>query len=576
MTVGDFPARDNVAMPLTALGRGAGRALLLLSLVGSACTAGQQIVPRADLVLRGGNVITVDAQGSLHETVAIVGNRIAAVGSSQDIEPWIGPSTEVFELDGKSLLPGFIDAHNHVEHTARSEHLLLRVHSPPLASSADVLQKVEAKAAELAAGSWILGQGTYGQEMPSKQELDRVAPDHPVVLRWSMHRQIANQKALEASGVDARFPDPPGGRIDRGADGLPTGVFRESFDVFPIPPFPYDELREAIRETLAEIWMKQGVTTVYALPASTDAVRAFQQLRDEDRLPVRIQLSFTAAPGHQALGDMATILALGIRSGMGDDWLRIGAIKIFVDGDGEAAATYRREREGAANFGLTRSVAQLNSDVVAAHRAGWQLWLHAIGDKAQDLALDAFEAALEARPDDDHRHRMEHLGNYLADEAGEATLARARELGVIPVPTAAFMWGSRPRRPDSPSTGSRYPFAKLLEMGFRPPGNADSAGTQTFSINPLFSLTREVLRTNRDGEPIDPEQAISPLDAIRMHTIWAARAGFEDDIKGSIEPGKLADLVVLTEDPLTAPERLMEMRVDATIIDGVIRYRRAE
>ena len=566
-------------MSLTAPRRDTGRALLLLSLVvgaGGACTAGQQRAPHADLVLRGGNVITVDAQGSLHEAVAIVGNRIAAVGSSQDIEPWIGPSTEVIELAGKSLLPGFIDAHNHVEHTARSEHLLLRVHSPPVADSAEVLQLVEAKAAELPVGSWILGQGTYGQEMPSKAELDRVAPQHPVVLRWSMHRQVANQKALEASGVDASFPDPPGGRIDRGPDGLPTGVFRESFDVFPIPPFRYDELQEAIRETLSEHWMKQGVTSVYALPASTDAVRAFHQLREEDRLPVRLRLSFTAAPGHQAFGDMATILALGIRSGMGDDWLRIGAIKVFVDGDGEAAATYRREREGAANFGLTRSVEQLNRDVVAAHRAGWQLWLHAIGDKAQDLALDAFEAALEARPDDDHRHRMEHLGNYIAGEAGEATLARARELGVIPVPTAAFMWGSRPRAPDAPSAGIRYPFARLLEMGFRPPGNADSAGTQTFSLNPLFSLTREVLRTNRDGDPIDPEQAISPLDAIRMHTIWAARAGFEDEIKGSIESGKLADLVVLTEDPLTAPERLMEMRVEATIIDGVVRYRRTE
>ncbi len=566
-------------MSLTAFRRGTGGALLLLSLgvgAGGACTAGQQIVPRADLVLRGGNVITVDAQGSLHEAVAIVGNRIAAVGSSRDIEPWIGAATEVIELDGKSLLPGFIDAHNHVEHTARSEHLILRVHSPPLESSADVLDKVAERVAGLPAGSWVLGQGTYGQEMPSKQELDRVAPDHPVVLRWSMHRQIANQKAIEMSGIDLAFPDPPGGRIDRGPDGQPTGIFRESFDVFPMPPFASDELREAIRDTLADVWMKNGVTTVYALPATTGGVRAYQQLREEGELPVRIHLNFTAAPGHQPFGDMATILALGVRSGMGDDWLRVGAIKMFVDGDGEASATYGREREGIPNFGLTRTIAQLNSDVAAAHEAGWQLWVHAIGDKAQDLALDALEAALIARPDRDHRHRIEHLGNYMAGQAGEAALTRARELGVVAVPTASFMWGSRPRRADSPSENIRYPFAKLLEMGFRPPGNADSAGTQTFSINPLFSLTREVLRTNRDGEPIDPEQAISPLDAIRMHTIWAARAGFEDEIKGSIEPGKLADLVVLTEDPLTAPERLMEMRVEVTIIDGVVRYRRAE
>ena len=550
--------------------------LFLLSVVvgaGGACTPGQGNLQHADLVLRGGNVITVDDQGSLHEAVAIIGNRIAAVGSGRDIEPWIGSSTEVIELDGKSLLPGFIDSHNHVEHTARSEHLILRVHSPPLESSADVLDKVAEKVAGLPAESWILGQGTYGQEMPSKQELDRVAPDHPVVLRWSMHRQIANEKAIEMSGIGVGFEDPPGGRIDRGPDGQPTGIFREAFDVFPMPPLPYDELREAIRDTLADVWMKTGVTTVYALPATTGGVRAYQQLHDDGELPVRIHLNFTAAPGHQPFGDMATILALGVRSGMGDDWLRVGAIKMFVDGDGEASATYGREREGIPNFGLTRSVAQLNSDVAAAHEAGWQLWIHAIGDKAQDLALDAVEAALVARPDQDHRHRIEHLGNYMAGEAGEAALTRARELGVIAVPTASFMWGSRPR---SPSENIRYPFAKLLEMGFRPPGNADSAGTQTFSINPLFSFAREVLRTNRDGEQIEPGQAISPLDAIRMHTIWAARAGFEDDIKGSIEPGKLADLVILTDDPLTAPERLMEMRVEATIIDGVVRYRQAE
>ena len=397
-----------------------------------------------------------------------------------------------------------------------------------------------------------------------------------MVLRWSMHRQIANQKAIEMSGIDADFRDPPGGRVDRGPDGQPTGIFREAFDLFPIPPFPYDELRDAIRDTLAEIWMKRGVTTVYALPATTGGVRAYQELRKRYELPVRLRLNFTAAPGHQPFGDMETILALGIHSGMGDDWLRVGAIKMFVDGDGEASATYRREQEGIPNFGLTRTVGRLNSDVAAAHQAGWQLWIHAIGDKAQDLALDALEAALIARPDPDHRHRIEHVGNYMAGEAGEAALARARELQVIAVPTAAFMWGSRPRSSDSPSENIRYPFAKLLQMGFRPPGNADSAGIQTFSINPMFSLAREVLRTNRNDEPIDPDQAISPLDAIRMHTIWVGRAGFEDDVKGSIEVGKLADLVVLSEDPLTVPERLMEIQVEATIIDGSVRYRRTD
>ncbi|MEE9218230.1 MAG: amidohydrolase, partial [Acidobacteriota bacterium] len=433
---------------------------------------------------------------------------------------------------------------------------------------AEVLEKVAQKVAELPADAWIVGQGTYGQTMPSRQELDRVAPDHPVVLRWSMHRQIANSKALEVSGIDRDTPDPPGGRIDRGPDGNPTGILREAFDLFAIPPYPHDELREAIRKTLTEIFLKQGVTTVYALPATGSGVRAYQELWEQGNLPVRVHLNFTVAPGHQPLADAASLLKLGIRTGWGDDWLKVGAIKIFVDGDGEMSVTHGAGSDGEGDAGLTRTPEQLTREVTAFHRAGWQLWLHAIGDRAQDLALDAYEAALETAPRQDHRHRIEHMGIDLYEEA----LARAGRLGVIPVPTIAFLWADA----SVPAGETWYPLATLLEMGFKLPGNADSAGTQTFGINPMFSITRAVTRKSRTGTLISPEQAVSAMDAIQMHTIHAAYAGFEEETRGALEPGKLADLVVLSGDPLAVdPDQLMEIRPDLTMIDGTVRYRRS-
>ncbi|MFQ5932405.1 MAG: amidohydrolase [Nitrospiraceae bacterium] len=538
-------------------------ALLILAPV-----AAQERAAPADIVMRGGKVITVGAEDRIVEAIAIRRNRILAVGSNREMERWIGSKTEVFDLEGRAVVPGFIDAHNHVEHTARFRHFLLNIHSPPLESSGEVLARVAERVAEVPVGTWIVGQGTYGQPMPSREELDRVAPDHPVVLRWSMHLQVANSKALEVSDIGSDTPDPPGGRVDRDGDGNPTGIFREAFDLFAIPPYPHDELREAIRDTLTEIFLKQGVTTVYALPATASGVRAYQELREQGELPVRVHLNFTIAPGHQPLAELRSLLKLGIRTGLGDDWLKVGAIKVFVDGSGQAAVMYRRP-EGEKNFGLTRSPEQLKREVTDAHRAGWQLWLHAIGDKAQDIALDAYEAALEAHPRKDHRHRIEHMGNVLYEEDA---LARAKRLGVIPVPTVAFLWSNT----SPPAEETRYSLATLLKLGFQPPGNADSAGTQTFSINPMFSLTRAVTRTSRTGVSISPEEAVSPMDVIRMHTAFAAYAGFEDTRIGSLAAGKLADLVVLSEDPLAvASGRFMKIRVDLTMIDGKVRYQRS-
>jgi predicted amidohydrolase YtcJ len=212
--------------------------------------------------------------------------------------------------------------------------------------------------------------------------------------------------------------------------------------------------------------------------------------------------------------------------------------------------------------------------VLAAHEAGWQIWIHAIGDRAQDIALDAFEAALAKDPRPDARHRIEHFGNAVVAKGAEERFQRMERSKIIPVPEASFLWASTGARRPRPGVTS-YAIKTLIERGFHPPGNSDTLGTMTRAINPWFPISRAVLRTSRDGTEVDPQEAITVMEGIRMHTLWAAESGFEEDIKGSIEVGKLADLVVVSEDPLKVPpERILDLRCEMTVLDGKIAYRR--
>jgi predicted amidohydrolase YtcJ len=246
----------------------------------------------ADLVLRGGKVVTVDGSDTIAEAVAVVGNRIAAVGSTEAIEAYIGPGTRIVELNGRTLLPGFIDAHNHVEGSAAGQFFRLPVSVPPLETAEDVLKKVQQRASELPPGTWIEGQGTYYQPMPTREQLDTAIPDHPVVIRWSAHDVIANSKAMEMSGIDRNTPDPAGGHIERGPDGEPTGIFRDARQLLDLPQPTYEDKLRAIPLTLRELWLENGVTSVYTMD-TPEGVRALQELRRRGELPpVRLSISF--------------------------------------------------------------------------------------------------------------------------------------------------------------------------------------------------------------------------------------------------------------------------------------------
>jgi predicted amidohydrolase YtcJ len=408
--------------------------------------------------------------------------------------------------------------------------------------------------------------------MPTRAELDRELPDHPVLLRWSAHDYLINRRAAEASSITKDTPDPEGGTIEHGPDGEPE-ILRETATRLAKVPVPsYSEMREAIRSSLHDLFLAQGVTTVYEMPHGPEPVRIYQELHDSGELPVRLSVSFFIGPGYAF--ELEDLLSTGVRTGFGDDWLRIGAIKVILDGAGVSAATYDRNPGTGSRGTLSRTPELLAAQVLAAHKAGWQIWIHAIGDRAQDIALDSFEAAQKELPRADARHRIEHFGNAVLHKGGEERYERMERGRIIPVPEASFLWASTgARRPRAGVTS--YAIKSLIERGFHPPGNSDTLGTMTMAINPWFPITRAVLRTARDGTEVDPQEAIQVMDGIRMHTLWAAESGFEEKLKGSIEVGKLADLVVVSKDPLgVSADQLLELRAEMTIVDGKIAFRR--
>jgi hypothetical protein len=527
----------------------------------------------ADLVLRGGKVITLDPQDRIVSAVAVSGNRIAAVGTDEEISRWVGPRTEVVELSGRALLPGFIDAHTHIDGTAENEHFRVQIQVPPLSGPEEILAKLEARAKELPKGSWIVGQGTYAQPMPGRADLDRELPDHPVLLRWSAHDFLINRKAAEVSGITKDTPNPEGGTIERGLDGEPEILRETATRLSKVPSPTYAEMREAIRQSLHDLFLAQGVTTVYEMPHAVEPVRIYQELKDSGELPVRLSISYFIGPGYAF--ELEDLLKTGLRTGFGDEWLKVGAVKIILDGAGVSAATYDPHPGTTDNRGtLSRDPELLAKQVLAAHRAGWQIWIHAIGDRAQDIALDAFEAAQKELPRADARHRIEHFGNAVVLNRAEERYTRMARSKIIPVPEASFLWASTGARRPRPGVTS-YAIKTLIERGFHPPGNSDTLGTMTRAINPWFPISRAVLRISRDGTEVDPDEAISVMDGIRMHTLWAAESGFEEKLKGSIEVGKLADLSVVSEDPLSlSPDRLLDLHCEMTVVDGKIAYRR--
>ena len=522
----------------------------------------------ADLVLLDGKIITVDGKDSIAEGVALKNGHIVAVGRTQEMQQFVGPHTQVIRLGGKAVLPGLIDAHTHLEGIA-AFHRMLDVHVPPLKGNEEILQKVKERVSKAKPGEWIIGAGGWGQPLPSREQLDQVAPATPVVLRESAHVQILNSAALKELGINKEYVPPRGGHVYRDPKtNEPTGKIQEMPSVWmgKVPPPTYEARRQSLREVM-ENFRSMGVTTVYDFP-SGDGMHIYQDMRDAHELPVRLRYQIILTGQSTAFADF--VLNYGPRTGFGDDWLRLGGIKLFVDGETESAVRYDPPGQRVKWVGDARyNQEELNDIVMRAHKAGFQVWTHALGDKAQDMILEAYERAEKADPRPDPRFRIEHAGNQEAGPTTDEQLDRMKRLGVIPVPTAAWLWLGHAAF----KTQAQVPFIykTMLAHGLRPPGTSDSLGSMPESMNPWFSMWAMVTRKTRTGELNGPSEAISIREAIHGYTIDGAYSGFEDKIKGSIEPGKLADLIVVSADPLTVPsDQIKDIKVLTTVLDGKV------
>ena len=536
---------------------------------------------RADIVFLNGKVVTVDASDRIAEAVAVRDGKIVRVGSNSKVKELVREGTKVIDLTGKTLLPGFIDSHTHLVDAALSLRYLVDGRTPPNKSISDILEKIKERSKETSKGEWIIVQGSMfwdrklaEKRYPNKEELDEAAPDHPVVVWASAHVSIVNSKALKVAGITKDTPDPPGGKIEKDETGEPTGVLRECFALLPLPSYAHEQIKETVKMGAQKWWVQQGITTVHCFCGSY-AMRIYQELLEEDELPLRIHLVvYTEDP---RIG-LESLINLGICAVFGNEKLKLGGLKIFVDGAfmGLSAATYE-PYVGMPNYcGLLQlTPKELTEIAIKANREGIRLCIHAIGDKAQDMALDAIEEALRAVPKRDHRHRIEHLGNVLTSKE---RIKRAKRLGVIPVPTVEWIhaYGDFIEEFLGPERAKQsFPIKTLFDEGLRPPGCSDTLGTEPLSINPFFSIWCAVTRKTFAGNKLIPEEGISVMDGIRMYTINGAYAGFEENVKGSIEPGKLADMIVISDDILTVPaDKIKDIRVDMTMIDGKIIYQK--
>jgi predicted amidohydrolase YtcJ len=536
-------------------------------------------VLEADLVLVGGRVVTVDDEDSIVEAVAVRDGRIVVAGDNSDVMGLTGADTKVIDLGGRTVLPGLIDSHTHPSGAA-VRFLEIECRSPPVESIREILDMVAARAAEVGPGRWIRGANYNNIKLRERRhvtrwELDEVAPDNPVfITKETGHLYVVNSAAFELAGVTKETPDPLGGKIDRTEEGEATGLLYETAGSLVselIPAYTVDDIAEGLRRVWDQ-FSEWGVTTTHDASGHRDAIRAYQRLIGAGVHQVRTLLMVSARrPGSEDI--IGALRALGVESGYGDEWLKVMSLKIMGDGSGSggSAAVYTPQHRGMRDLGLmTTSEEEISRLTVAAHEAGLRVSIHSIGDRGIDAGLDAIEEAQRRMPVEDMRHRIEHNSCCTPKQ-----LERIKSQGVVPSSSIGYMWGIGDDYVEN--FGSErmrwlHPHRTMIEMGIVAGGNNDYPVT---SYSPFVQIYEAVTRKTSSGQLVAPEEAIGVMDALRLYTWNGAYLGKEEDLKGSIEVGKLADMVVIDRDILSVPhEQIRDIRVEITIVGGEIVYQR--
>jgi len=543
-------------------------------------------VQPADLVLKNGRIVTVDEKKPEARALAVRGDTIVAVGSDAEIDAYIADSTKVVDLDGKLTIPGFIDGHGHFLSLGLSR---MRLNLAVAKNWEEIVEQVRVAATKAGPGEWILGRGWHQDKWDKKPEpnieglpihnaLSQAAPDNPVLLEHaSGHSVIANSKAMQAAGISKKTPDPAGGKIVRDDQGRPIGVFLETaedllYDALEKSqksrtPDQIESERQKAVELATKECLEKGVTSFQDAGSTFEVIDFYKKLAAEEKLGVRLWVMI-AEENDQLETKLADYQITG-------KLLTVRAVKTYIDGALGAHGAWLLEPYSdlpESTGMLVTPVELITRTAQLAIKNGFQLCTHAIGDKGNRVILDIYEKALGEYPEkQDLRFRVEHAQHLHPDD-----IPRFSKLKVIASMQGIHCTSDGPwvekRLGKKRSKEGAYAWRKLIDSGAIVSNGTD---TPVEDVDPIPNFHALVTRRMKNGKAFYPEQRMTRQEALRAYTLNAAYAAFEEDIKGSLTPGKLADIVVLSGDILTVPdEEILKTEVLYTIVGGKVVYSR--
>jgi hypothetical protein len=575
-------------------GRSAAAVALLMAIVAvGACaqndTSNQAAGQAADLVLQGGKVVTVDQARPEAQAIAVRGDTIVAVGSNQDIAPYVGAATRVIELQGALAVPGMIDSHEHFTGVGQAT---MNLKLAPARDWDEIVRMVGDAAKKAAPGEWILGRGWHQEKwthpptpnvegFPLHQALSQVSPDNPVFLTHaSGHASFANANAMKLAGVTRTTPDPPGGRILKDSKGEPTGLFNERASGLVsqalaaerakrTPEQVEADLRKVIDMAAREA-LSKGLTTVYDAGSDSRTIDLMKKLVDERKLPIRVWMMLRGS-----VDSLATDMPKYRVINYGDKRFTVRAIKRLADGALGSRGAWMLEpyTDLASTSGLnTDSLDDIRKSAELAIQHDFQLCIHCIGDRGNRETLNIYEQTFKNHPEKngkDLRWRIEH-----AQHLNAADVPRFGSLGVIAAMQGIHCTSDAPyvlaRLGPTRAEEGAYVWQKLLKSGAIIANGTDAP---VEDIDPIPVFYASVSRTLKDGSVFYPDQRMSRMEALQSYTINAAYSGFEEQIKGSLTVGKLADITVLSKDVMTVPEdEIPSAQVLYTIVGGKVEF----
>ena len=549
----------------TALAAGLG--LPTQSVLAAAAPISSQVAP--DYVVINAKVFTIDEDQPQAEAFAVKGDRFTAVGSSSDMRNLASSGTEIIDAEGMTVVPGFIDAHSHPSSAGVNE--LVQVNAD-LRSITEIKEALRQRAAITQEGQWVRAfkydDTKLAEGRPiNRFDIDEVVPNHPAVVgHRGGHTGVYNSMALALAGVTSETPDPPGGRFYRDSNGVLTGLAAERARYVFNSLIPSDSTREQRRDgvkLITELMTKAGLTSVHQTGASRNDMIAYQDARADGGMRFRMYLF----PRVQLFEDLVNA---GIRSGFGDEVLRIGAVKFTADGSAsERTMRMSTPFEGRPDdYGiLTMSQEEIHEAVENAHRNDFQIGIHANGDVTIEMVLNAYERVQRLWPRNDPRHRIEHCSLV-----NPALLQRIKDLGVIPAPFYTYVHYHGNKWVEYGEEKMRWMFAHKSFLDYNIPV-APASDYTPGPFEPMMALQSMVTRKDFDGRVWGPNQRITIDQAMRICTLNGAYASFEENIKGSITAGKLADFVILADDPHDVdPDNIKNIEIVRTVVGGTTMY----